>query len=158
MRQSAARMDMLDSINTARQNVSAGHQQKPNHIGSATSFRRNWEGSNEKGEFRSFMSDLRFGCKRGQIKESRCLPGSRASTSWTTMRLRFDCSDDEFRSIEASLYPVLHRTTANEPLRRVQQTERTERIRSMACNSEEIRSVEHVRQKISICSVDQQHL
>ena len=34
----------------------------------------------------------------------------------------FDCSDDEFRSIEASLHQVLHRTTANEPLRIVQQT------------------------------------
>ena len=34
----------------------------------------------------------------------------------------FDCSDDEFRSIEASLYQVLHRTTADEPLRIVQQT------------------------------------
>ena len=33
-----------------------------------------------------------------------------------------DCSDEEFRSIESSLYQVLHRTTANEPLRTVQQT------------------------------------
>ena len=33
-----------------------------------------------------------------------------------------DCSDEEIRSIEASLYQVLHRTTSNEPLRRVQQT------------------------------------
>ena len=36
--------------------------------------------------------------------------------------IAFDCSDEEFRSIEASLYQVLHRTTANEPLRIVQQT------------------------------------
>ena len=34
----------------------------------------------------------------------------------------FDCSDDELRSTEASHYQVLHRTTANEPLRIVQQT------------------------------------
>ena len=33
-----------------------------------------------------------------------------------------DCTHEEFRSIEASLYQVLHRTTANEPLRIVQQT------------------------------------
>ena len=33
-----------------------------------------------------------------------------------------DCSNEEFRSIEASLYKVLHRTTSNEPLRMVQQT------------------------------------
>ena len=36
--------------------------------------------------------------------------------------------------------------------------ERTEGIQSMASNSGEIRSEEHVRQKFSICSVDQQHL
>ena len=33
-----------------------------------------------------------------------------------------DCSDEEFRTFETSLYPVLHRTTANVPLRTVQQT------------------------------------
>ena len=65
-----------------------------------------------------------------------------------------DCSDDEFRSIEASLYQVLHRTTGNEPLRIVQQT-RGQRIRSMVCNSEEMRSEKHVRQKFRMCSVDQ---
>ena len=36
--------------------------------------------------------------------------------------IAFDCSDEEFRSIEASLNQVLHRTTSNEPLRTVQQT------------------------------------
>ena len=36
--------------------------------------------------------------------------------------LAVDSSDEEFRSIEASLYQVLHRTTANEPLNIVQQT------------------------------------
>ena len=36
--------------------------------------------------------------------------------------IAFDRSDEEFRSIEASLYQVLHRTTSNEPLRTVQQT------------------------------------
>ena len=36
--------------------------------------------------------------------------------------IAFDCSDDEFRSIEASLDQALHRTRANEPLRIVQPT------------------------------------
>ena len=36
--------------------------------------------------------------------------------------IAFDCSDDEFRSIEASLNHVSRRTTSNEPLRIVQQT------------------------------------
>ena len=41
---------------------------------------------------------------------------SRASTDLTNF------SDEEFRSIDASLYQVLHRTTSNEPLGIVQQT------------------------------------
>ena len=36
--------------------------------------------------------------------------------------IAFDCSDEEFRSIESALYQVQHRTTFNEPLRVVQQT------------------------------------
>ena len=36
--------------------------------------------------------------------------------------LAVDCSDEEFRSIEASLCQALHRKTANEPLRLVLQT------------------------------------
>ena len=36
--------------------------------------------------------------------------------------LAVDCPNEEFRLFEASLYQVLHRTTANEPLRIVQQT------------------------------------
>ena len=32
--------------------------------------------------------------------------------------LAVECSVEEFRTIEASLYQVLHRTTANEPLRK----------------------------------------
>ena len=36
--------------------------------------------------------------------------------------IAFDCPAEEFRSIEASLYQVLHRTTSNETLRIVQQT------------------------------------
>ena len=36
--------------------------------------------------------------------------------------IAFDYSDEEFRSIDASLYQVLHRTTSNEPLGIVQQT------------------------------------
>ena len=37
-------------------------------------------------------------------------------------KIAVDCPDAEFRSIEASLYQVLRRMTANEPLRTVQQT------------------------------------
>ena len=46
--------------------------------------------------------------------------------------LAVDCSEEEFKSIEASLYQVLHRPTANEPLKIAQQTKRTKGIRSVA--------------------------
>ena len=48
------RMDMLNSINTALQNVSARPpENKPYRISDLIP--RNWEGNNEKGEFRSFI-------------------------------------------------------------------------------------------------------
>ena len=51
------RMDMSNSIITALQNVSARPaESKPYRISDLIP--RNWEGSNEKGELRSFMSDL----------------------------------------------------------------------------------------------------
>ena len=50
----SGRMDMLNGINT---NVSARPaESKPYRI--SDFIPRNWEGSNENGEFRSFMSDL----------------------------------------------------------------------------------------------------
>ena len=54
--------------------------------------------------------------------------------------IAFDCSDEEFRSIEASLYRVLHRTIANENAENGAADKRTEGIRSMARDREEIRS------------------
>ena len=51
----SGRMDMLNSINTALQNVSARPaESKPCRISDLIPRK----GSNEKGEFRSFMSDL----------------------------------------------------------------------------------------------------
>ena len=73
--------------------------------------------------------------------------------------IALDCSDGEIqRSIEASLYQVLHRTTANEPLRNSATDKWTEGTRSMACDREKVRSEERVGQKFSIFSTDQQHL
>ena len=52
----SGRMDMLNSISTALQKVSAKPaESKPYRISDLIP--RNWEGSNEKEEFRSFMSD-----------------------------------------------------------------------------------------------------
>ena len=42
--------------------------------------------------------------------------------------LAVDCADKEFRTIDASLYHVLHRSTANEPMKIVQQTKGLKRF------------------------------
>ena len=60
--------------------------------------------------------------------------------------IEVDCPEAEFRLIEASLYQVLHRTTASEPLRIVQQTnKRTKWFRGMSHDREEVRPKKHVR-------------
>ena len=87
------------------------------------------------------------GCKRGQTKEKNACQSTDRFDSST---LAFDCSNEEFRSIEASLYQVLHRTTANEPLRKVQQTTGQKGFEAWQAR-EEIRSEEQVRQK-SACA------
>ena len=52
----SGRMDMMNCTSTALQKVSAKPaESKPYRI---SDIPKSWEGSNEKGEFRSFMSDL----------------------------------------------------------------------------------------------------
>ena len=52
-----SRMDLLNSISVAMQNMSTrANDSTPYRISDLIP--RSWEGNNEKGEFRSFMSDL----------------------------------------------------------------------------------------------------
>ena len=61
---------------------------------------------------------------------------------------KFDFNtQEEFRKTEASLYQELHRSTPDEPLIICQQMQRTEGIRGVARNREDVRSEEHVRQE-----------
>ena len=101
------RIDMLNSVNTAVQKVSA----KP--IGSK--------------QYR--ISDLLLWMQAwSDDGEEQRLSASKAPTSSTTARLRVDCSDEEFRSIVASFYQVLHRTAANAPLKKSATDTRTEGV------------------------------
>ena len=107
----SGRMDMMNSISTALQNVSdRPTDSKPYRISDLLP--RNWEDSNGQGEFRSFMSDLHLWMQAWLNRQQQ----------HDSSTVAFDCSDEKIRSIGASLYQVLHRTTANEPLRKVQQT------------------------------------
>ena len=84
---------------------------------------------------------MQVGSDEGETK----LVSVESTDRFDSSTLGFDRSDEDFRSIEASLHQVLHRTTANEPLRIVQQIKG--QIRSAARDRREIRSEEHVWQQ-----------
>ena len=114
MRQSAA------EISTALQKVSAKPaESKPYRISDLIP--RNWDGSKEEGEFRSFMSDLHLWMQAWSDQGEQMLARVESVDRFDNNVIAFDCSDEEFTSIEASLYQVLHRTTSKEPLRMVQE-------------------------------------
>ena len=117
------RMEMMNSISTALQKVSAKPaESKPYRISDLIP--RNREGSNENGEFRSFTSDLHMWMQAWSDQGEQILASVESVDKFDNNVIAFDCPGEEFRSIEASLYQVLLRTTSNEPLRRVQQTKR----------------------------------
>ena len=99
---------------------------------------RNCEGGNEKGELRSFMSDLHLWMQAWSDQGERTLAMVESIDRFDNNVIAFDCSDEEFRSIESALYQVLHRTTSNEPLRGSAANGGSEGIRSMARNGEKI--------------------
>ena len=123
----SGRMDMLKSINTALQSVSARPaQNKPCRISDLLP--RNWETSfheigkaTMKKESSGALSDLHLWMQAWSDQGEKMLAIVEGTDKLDNNAIAFDCSDDEFRSIEA-LYQVLLRTTANEPLRIVQQT------------------------------------
>ena len=78
---------------------------------------RNFEGSNDKGEFRNFMSNLHLWMQAWTDEGETMLVSVESTHKVDNCTLAIDCSDEEFGSIETSLYQVLRRTLANEPLR-----------------------------------------
>ena len=116
------RMDMLNSINAAFQNVSMkANDSKPYRISDLIP--RNWEGNNEKGEFRSFKSDLHLWMQAWSDHGERILTRVESVEKVDRATLAVDCTQAEFRTFETARYQVLHKTTANEPLKMVQQVE-----------------------------------
>ena len=116
-----SRVDMLVSINTALQNVAAKPvDSKPYRISDLIP--RSWEGNNEKGEFRSFMSDFHLWMQAWWNQGEMILTSVDRVDKFDSKAIAVDLPEAQFRLIEASPYQVLHRTTANEPLRIVQQT------------------------------------
>ena len=125
------RLDMLDGIALALQRVTANPVPKP--YWSSDLIPRKGEGSNDKGEFRHFMSDLHLWVQAWSNEGQTRLVSVERSDKYDDNTMSVDGSQEHVRTIEASLYQVLHRTTANEPLRLVQQTEGNEVFES--CHS-----------------------
>ena len=68
------------------------------------------------------MSDLHLWMQTWSDEGETMLVSVESTDKFDNSTVAVDCSDEEYRSIEASHYQVLHRTTANEPLIIVQQT------------------------------------
>ena len=73
-------------------------------------------------QFRIFTSDLHLWMQAWSDQGEQMLASVESVDRFDSNVITFDYSDEEFRSIDASLYQVLHRTTSNEPLGIVQQT------------------------------------
>ena len=109
----SGRLDMMNSISAALQRVTAkSAESKPYRISDLIP--RTWEGGNERGEFRRFMSDLHLWMQAWSDQGEQMLVRVESIDRFDNNVIAFDCSDEEFRSIESVLYQVLHRTTSNE--------------------------------------------
>ena len=97
------RMDMLNSINTAHQNVSTETTDfKPYRI--SDFIPRNWEGSNEKGEFRSVMSHFHLLMQAWSDQGERILTRVKSVDKVDRATLAVDCTEADFRTFETALY------------------------------------------------------
>ena len=93
----SGRMDMLNSINTALQNVSARPAEStPYRISDLIP--RIWEGNNEKGEFRSFMSDLQLWMQAWSDQGEQMLAIVEGSDKFGNNVIANDCPDEELRT------------------------------------------------------------
>ena len=88
----------------------------PNHIESVTQFPEAGKATMRRENSEASCQTYTCGCKHGQTRVESVEKIDRAT-------LAVDCTQAEFRTFETSLYQVLHRTTANEPLKVVQQVE-----------------------------------
>ena len=73
-------------------------------------------------QFRIFTLDLHLWMQAWSDQGAQMLASVESVDRFDNKVITFDYSYEEFRSIDASLYQVLHRTTSNEPLGIVQQT------------------------------------
>ena len=78
------------------------------------------------------MSDLHLWMQAWSNQGEKMLVSVESTDKFDSSTIAFDCSDEEFTSIEGSLYHVSHRTTSNEPLKIVKQTRGQKGFRNMS--------------------------
>ena len=89
----SGRMDMMNSISAALQRVTAkSAESKPYRI--SDFIPRNWEGSNEQGEFRSFMSDLHLWMQAWSDQGEQMLAMVESIDKFDNNVIAFDCPDE----------------------------------------------------------------
>ena len=104
------------------------------------------------------MSDLHLWMQAWSDQGEKMLVSVESIDKFDSNAIAFDCSGEEFRSMEASLYQVLHRTTANEPLRIVQQTRGQKGREALHAIVRRYDQRKMSDKNFSVCSADQQHL
>ena len=132
------------------------------HIGSETSSQETGNAATTRDNSDISRRTCTCGCKHGLTKERQCSSSVGCTAKFDCRALSEDCSQEKFGTIEASLYQVLQGTTANEPLRTVQQTQGQKGFEAwcavVARSREEVRSEEHARPEFSTPGTgNQQH-
>ena len=136
------RIDMLNSINTAVQNLSAkpaaSMRYRINDL-----IRRNWVGGNAKGEFRHFSSDLHLWMQAWSDEGETTLV-SVAVTSSTTPRWQWIVQKRNSAQLTVTL-PRIVQNNSKRTTEKSSASARTEKIRSAARNRECLARTQHTQ-------------
>ena len=115
-----ARLDSISSISSAMQKLSAGPAETAKLHRISDLIPKSWDGSHEKGQFRNFMAEMPLWMQAWPDQAHRILVRVESVDKVERSTLAADCTEADFRTLEAALYQVSHRTTTQEPLRMVQ--------------------------------------
>ena len=117
------RLDAISNTSSAMQRLSAGPAERAKPYRISDLIPNSWDGSHEKGQFRNFMAELYLWMQALSDQGERILVRVEGVHKVERSSLAVDCSEANFRTFETALYQILHRTTANELLRMVQQVQ-----------------------------------
>ena len=117
------RLDATSSASSAMQRLSAGFAETATPYRISDLILKCWDGSHEKGQFRNLMAELHLWVQARSDQGERILARVESADKVEISTLAADCTEADFRTLETSLYQILHRTTTNEPPRMVQQVQ-----------------------------------